>query len=125
MSRTDFLDTLCLSDFGKIICVNLYRSLRVGTITESVIKAFLDACVASHMANVAAHPSDPSEDIAFRVATDWSVRENFVKSNIFPTPLSTNDPIQFATVLPVEVFTKHASSSKHVTYSHRKIANET
>ena len=59
MTRAAFLDTLAGTDFGRIVCVNLFRSLRVGTLNDDVVRDFLDACVAANATEVAASPSDP------------------------------------------------------------------
>jgi hypothetical protein len=124
MTRSEFLDILCLSDFGKIICVNLYRSLLVGTVSDRVVKEFLDNCVAEFEIQLPANPADAPKTIALGVATDWEVREKLVNSNLFPTPPSAKEPIQFSTVLPMHVFTGNASSAKHITYSARLITDE-
>ena len=124
MPRTAFLDTLALTDFGKIVCINLFRSLRVGTLTDSVVQEFLDACVTSNATHAAASPSDPASEIALRVVTDWWARAALVTSSRYKSPPGAPEPVQFATILPVDFFTRNASSAKHVTYSGRKISLE-
>lgn len=125
MSRTDFLNTLCLTDFGKIICINLYRSARLGTLTAGTVKDFLDACISKYLAHFASSVGDPPKKVALNVATYWNTRSILVAGNMFPSPPSTQDPIQFASILPVDAVTRNASSAKAATYSAWKVRNQT
>ncbi len=124
MSCAAFLDTLAFTEFGKIVCINLYRSLSLGTLTNEVVRDFLDACVSTHTAEIAASPSEPTTEIAIRVATTWTVRSSLVAGHRYKSPTCAQEPAQFATIIPVDVFTRNASSAKHVTYSKRKISSE-
>lgn len=124
MARETFLNKLAKTDFGKIICINLFRSLRVGTLSEDVVRKFLDDCVASNAKAVATFPSESTEEIALRVATDWTVRAALVFNYRFQSPACASEPAQFATILPVDIFTRNATSAKHVTYSSRRISSE-
>ena len=131
MSRTDFLNTLCLTDFGKIICINLYRSLRLGTLTAVAVQNFMDACIAKYLAHFPVATGDPpkvdfpkDENVALHVAVQWGTRSAIVDGNLFQSPPSTKDPIQYAVILPIDTVTRDASSARVATYSARKVRNQ-
>lgn len=124
MSRIDFLNTLCLTDFGKIICINLYRSARLGTLAADTVKDFLDVCSAKYLAKIATPAIDPPEDVALLVAMQWDSRSALVGGNLFTSPPTTHDPIQYAVILPIDTVTRDASSAKVATYSARKVRNQ-
>ncbi|MBY0579697.1 MAG: hypothetical protein K2P57_11705 [Burkholderiales bacterium] len=124
MSRTDFLNILCLTDFGKIICINLYRSVRLGTLAADTVKDFLDACTSKYLAHFASSVGDLPKEVALNVATYWNTRSILVAGNMFTSPPSTQDPIQYATILSVDAVTRNASSAKAATYSAWKVRNQ-
>jgi len=124
MSRTDFLNTLCLTDFGKIICINLYRSARLGTLKPDAVKDFLDACITKYLANITPSAIDPPEEVALLVAMRWDTRAALIGRNLYSSLPSTRDPIQYAVILPIDTVTRDASSSKAATYSDRKVRNQ-
>lgn len=122
MNLDDFLDALCDSDLGKIICINLYRSLKVGTLTSTAVKEFLTLC-ATDFYNLSVTSSTNKADLALQVATKWTNRSALISKYKFAYP-GTDRPAQFTTILPVEKITASAPAARHVTYGSRKISKQ-
>ncbi len=125
MLPKDFLDILCLSDFGKIICINLYRSARIATLSNSVVRDFLDSCVAEYQKRYGRTLSDPPKVVALGVATEWEVRSKLVADNLCPSPPGCPDPAQYAVIVPVDRVLKNAASTAPLTYVPRRISKQT
>lgn len=123
MSRTQFLDALKKSWFGGIVCINLYRSTWIETLSQSAVGEYLDRCSLKYLDDLALYPSDPEPEVALRVAISWDTRGPSAACNSFPSPAPDGDPIQFSIVLPVVALWRSASSARCATYAKRRVAD--
>lgn len=123
--RQKFIRTLMSTDFGKIICINLFRSARIQTLGSDSIRDFLDNCVTQYQANVRSRPSEEPSKLALTVATQWTTRSVMVAANEYTSPASTIEPTQFATVIDCAAVEHCAAAARVLTFSRRKLANQT
>jgi hypothetical protein len=122
--REEFIRLLGESSFGKIICINLFRSARLKTLNDNPIRDFLDKCVAQHGGQMLINPTETPSKMALIVATQWTTRSSLVSTNEFPSPASTIEPIQFATVINCEEVERSAAAIKVATFGPRKLTTQ-
>ena len=120
MLATDFIDALGGTAFGGIICVNLYRSIQVGTIPPASVKTFVAECLSAWRA--APPPTTPVEeqDLALRCAKDWGARAASSRANRFAIPASSVHANQLATIVHYKTLVANARHAAHRTYAPRR-----
>lgn len=102
-ARANFLESLKGTTFGKIICINLFRSARIETLGKHSIVNFLNLCSKAFALQREKEASETDSALALIIAKAPTSREALLEGALFPCPVeSVPLPTQYITVLRCE-----------------------
>lgn len=126
MSPESFLDALSNTTLGRLALINCYRSIDVGTVPDTSLKAFVaDCCV--RLLPAFRRLSPPPRPMTFagqRCVRDWDTRAASSRKNRIPDFSCERASEAASRVIHYRTLAQNARSAVHRTYSARRHCSE-